>query len=210
MVTDNASAAPSDLLNAPAHAHTPRLWDMAGAFLVIGALAFGGQSGLLALLNRNLAERRGWVTETEITEAFTYVQLLPGPVVAQVVAYLGWKLRGTRGTLVATIAFLAPSVSTMILLGAVYQRIAHVNIVRDALGGLTAAVVGLIAVAIGKQGRKTVQEVPAFAVTLAAFTAAAVWRVNPALLVAVGGGLGILREALRKPDVSTENGAAVP
>jgi len=171
---------------------------MARAFFVIGGLAFGGQSGLLALLNRDLAERRRWLAPADIAEAFTYVQLLPGPVVAQVVAYLGWKLRGARGTVVATVAFLAPSVLVMIGVGAAYKSIAHASGVRAALGGLTAAVVGLIVVAIAKQGAKTLRDPLAVVVAVCALGAIYRWGVNPALLVAVGGGLGIVREALRK------------
>src|SRR4051812_30939772 len=102
----------------------PSLLEMARAFLVIGCLAFGGQGGLLALLSRDLVERRGWVKEGEITEAFTYVQLLPGAVVVQVVAYLGYRLRGWRGAFTATGCFLLPSVTVMLVLAAAYRRVA--------------------------------------------------------------------------------------
>ena len=169
---------------------------MARAFLVIGACAFGGQGGLLALLNRDLVERRGWLVETDITEAFTYVQLLPGAVVVQVVAYLGWKLRRGRGTAVATIAFLLPSLLTMLALGVAYQRIAMLAGVRAALNGLIAAVVGLIALATWKQGRKTIIGGLALAVAVLVCTASLLWHLNPALLVIEAGLISILREAI--------------
>ncbi len=178
---------------------------MGRAFLAIGALAFGGQSGLLALLNRDLAERRGWLGEKDITEAFTYVQLLPGAVVVQVVAYLGWKLRGARGVIVATVAFLLPSLLTMLALGVAYQRIASLAGVRAALNGLTAAVVGLIAVATWKQGRKTITGNFALLAAVAACAASLQWHVNPALLVVTAGLLSVAREAFtgkRKPEAT--------
>ena len=173
----------------------PSLLEMARAFLAIGAFAFGGQSGLLALLNRDLVERRAWLVETDITEAFTYVQLLPGAVVVQVVAYLGWKLRGARGVTVAAMAFLLPSVLTMLVLGVVYQRIASLVEVRAALGGLIAAVVGLIALATWKQGRKTIMGALALSTAILVFAASLWWHLNPALLVVAAGLLSILREA---------------
>ena len=191
----------------------PSVMEMARAFLVIGCLAFGGQGGLLALLSRDLAERRGWVKETEITEAFTYVQLLPGAVVVQVVAYLGYRLRGWRGAFVATGCFLLPSVTVMLLLAAAYTRVAALSGVPAALNGLTAAVVGLIALAAYKQARKTIKGVLGVLIAIVVCALSVGWRVNPAVLVVGAGLLGILREALPKtgkPDaiVKTVSGKA--
>ncbi len=112
---------------------------------------------MLALLSRDLVERRKWIEEAEVTEAFTYVQLLPGAVVVQVVAYLGYRLRGWRGAATSTFCFLLPSVVVMLLLAATYRRVSAVAGVPAALHGLTAAVVGLIALAAYKQARKTVK-----------------------------------------------------
>ncbi|MCW3094413.1 MAG: chromate transporter [Chthonomonadaceae bacterium] len=179
--------------------------EMGRVFLVIGALAFGGQGGLLALLSRDLAEGRGWVEEAEIAEAFTYVQLLPGAVVVQVVAYLGYRLRGWRGAAIATTAFLLPSVAAMLALAAVYRRVAVVTGVPAALHGLTSAVVGLIALAAYKQGRKTIKDAVGVCIAVTVL-AASVWtHVNPAVLVVTAGGIGLLREATRKKDMSAED-----
>ncbi len=177
---------------------TPRLLEIMRVFLVIGAVAFGGQGGLLALLSRDLVEARGWVDEAEIAEAFTYVQLLPGAVVVQVVAYLGYRLRGWAGAATATIFFLLPSVVAMLALAAAYQRVVTVHGIPAALNGLTAAVVGLIALAAYKQARKAVKDRLGVMITICVF-AAAVWRhINPAVLVVAAGMLGVLREARSK------------
>ena len=179
----------------------PGLAALGGAFLVIGALAFGGQGGLLALLNRDIVERRGWATEADVAQAYTYVQLLPGAVVVQVVAFLGWKLRGARGAALAVSAFLSPSVVVMLLLAVLYGRLSVLSGVPAALNGLTAAVVGLIAWATWKQARKTITGIGGAALALAALAASIAWHVNPALLVIGAGLLGVAREAVRRgPD----------
>ena len=174
----------------------PRLFEMARAFLVIGGMAFGGQGGLLALLSRDLVERRQWIEEAEIAEAFTYVQLLPGAVVVQVVAYLGYRLRRWRGAAVATACFLLPSVVTMLLLAAAYRRVAAVPGVPAALNGLTSAVVGLIALAAYKQARKTVKDVLGIAIAVGVCAASILGQVNPAILVVMAGVIGLAREAM--------------
>ena len=172
----------------------PSLMAIGHAFLIIGALAFGGQGGLLALLSRDLVERRGWIEEAEIAEAFTYVQLLPGAVVVQVVAYLGYRLRSWRGAAIATTCFLLPSVVTMLLLAAAYRRVAAVPGVPAALNGLTSAVVGLIALAAYKQARKTVKDALGVAIAGGVCTASVLWHVNPAVLVVTAGLFGLARE----------------
>ncbi len=176
----------------------PRLLEMIRVFLVIGTLAFGGQGGLLALLIRDLAEGRGWVEEAEIAEAYTYVQLLPGAVVVQVVAYLGYRLRGWRGAAAAAISFLLPSVVAMLALAAAYRRVAAAPGVPAALQGLTAAVVGLIALAAYKQCRKTVKDLLGAAIAVTVGALAVLRHVNPAVLVVAAGVIGIVREAASK------------
>jgi chromate transporter len=66
----------------------PDLPSLAWALLRIGAFAFGGLGATLSLLNRDLAERRGWVRSTDISEALAYTKPLPGSTVVQVVTYL--------------------------------------------------------------------------------------------------------------------------
>ncbi len=182
----------------------PNGFQIASVFLLLGVTAFGGQPALLALLNRELVERRGWVESDTVTEAFTYTKLLPGPVVVQVVAYLGYRLGGVRGVLAATTAFLLPSVATMLALGVAYERIETNHGVLAALGGLTAAVVGVILVATVKQASKTVPDAVSAIVAIAVCIAAAVWNVNPAWLVLAAGALGILREAHRPTPIAKD------
>lgn len=181
---------------APENNVSPSLAELGRAFLVVGALAFGGQGGLIALLSRDIAERRRWITDADIAESYTYVQLLPGAVVVQVVAYLGWKIRRGWGATVATVAFLVPSVVVMLLLAVLYQRLSALAGVPAALNGLTATVVGLIAVATAKQARKNVVDSLGVLLAVGALTASVVFHVNPALLVVGAGMIGIAREAL--------------
>ena len=153
---------------------------------------------MLVLLTRDLADRRGWLTETDIAEAFTYTKLLPGSTVVQVVAYLGWKLGGGLGVAVATVCFLLPAVLFMLALAALYRSVASLSGVHAALNGLTAAVVGLVVVAAWALGKKNVTDRMGFIIAAAVCVASILWRVNPAVLVIAAGLLGIVRESARR------------
>lgn len=179
---------------------------IARAFLLLGALGFGGQAALLALLTRDLAARRGWLTEADITEAFTYTKLLPGSTVVQVVAYLGWKLGGGKGAAVAALCFLLPAALFMLALAALYRSVASFAGVQAALNGLTAAVVGIVAVAAWTLGRKNIFDYLGLFVAVCVCAASVLWGVNPALLVVAAGLLGVAREALKGEKRHEEEG----
>lgn len=176
----------------------PPLPVMALAFLQLGAQAFGGQAVTIALFERDFVQRRGWLVEADITQALTYVNLLPGSTNVQVVAYLGYRLQGLPGTFVATGAFLLPSFLIMLAVAAMYHALAQLKGISAALQGLTAATVGLIAATMFKLGQKTLHGWGDVAVAGLVFFASVRFQVNAALLVAAAGLLGVVRVIGRK------------
>lgn len=175
----------------------PTRLDMAGAFLRLGMQGFGGQAALLSLLQRDLVERRGWLRAADIPEALTYTNLLPGSTNIQVVAYLGYKLRGLPGMLVATTAFLFPAVLIMLAFAVGYRFLRNVSGVPHALQGLTAAATGLmLSVAVGLFHKQVTTLLPFF-FAAAAFVGSVRFGVNPAFLVGAAGLIGVVREAGR-------------
>lgn len=171
---------------------------IAGSFLRLGAQGFGGLGAVTALITRDLVERRGWLREDDITEALTYTKLLPGSTVVQVVAYLGWRLRGLPGTFAATGAFLLPSFLVMLGLAAGYRAIKPPAGAPAALMGLMAAVVGLLVVTGWGLGRKNIVGLGGLVIALLTFAASVRYGINPAVLVIVAGMLGVAREVAGK------------
>lgn len=176
----------------------PTAFEITKSFLKLGAQGFGGQGALLVLLIRELVERRAWLSETDITEAFTYTKLLPGSTVVQVVAFLGWKLRGTSGVAAATIAFLLPSFFLMLAFAASYRYIAPLSGVAAALQGLTAAAVGLVVFAAWTLARKNIAGPAGVVVAVVVCVASVRFGINPAMLVIAAGGVGVVREVVKK------------
>ena len=78
----------------PALATASRFW------LRLGLVSFGGPAGQIALLHRELVERRRWLSERRYLHALNYCMLLPGPEATQLATYLGWLMHGVRGGLV--------------------------------------------------------------------------------------------------------------
>ncbi len=171
----------------------PQVSAMALAFLQLGAQAFGGQAVTLTLLERDFVQRRGWLVEADLTQALTYVNLLPGSTNVQVVAYLGYRLRGLPGTFAATGAFLLPSFLVMLTFAVMYHALVPLRGIPAALQGLTAATIGLIGATMFKLGQKTLRGWGDVAVAGLVFFASVRFHVNAALLVAAAGLLGVVR-----------------
>ena len=74
----------------------------------IGLLSFGGPAGQIALMHKELVERRKWIDDERFFHALSYCTLLPGPEAQQLATYIGWLLHRTRGGLVAGGLFVLP------------------------------------------------------------------------------------------------------
>lgn len=174
----------------------PGLLSLGWALLCIGAVAFGGLGATLALLRRELVERRGWLRPSDVTEALAYTKPLPGSTVVQVVTFLGWRLGSWPGAVVATVAFLLPALALMTVAAAAVLALPDAPWVRGALTGLQVAVVGLLAAALWHLARSEAGSALLLTVLLVAFAAGLF--VNAALVVAAAGAIGVLIDRVKR------------
>lgn len=170
-------------------------------FLRIGATAFGGLGAGLALIERELVQNRRFLTGEDVTEALTYTKLLPGSTLIQVVAYLGFKLRGWPGSALATAAFVFPSAAMMLLLAVFYGSVSGLPGIGPAVNGLTAAVVGLLLAATYRLGKANIKEPLTLGLALLAFISGGFFGVHAAAVVVAAGLLGVF---LLSPPVPKE------
>src|SRR5258706_8410571 len=87
---------------------TPTFREALRFWLKLGFISFGGPAGQIAIMHRELVERRRWISERRFLHALNYCMLLPGPEAQQLATYIGWLLHGTRGGIVAGALFLLP------------------------------------------------------------------------------------------------------
>lgn len=174
----------------PATSRHCSLSDVALAHLRLGAVAFGGLGAALALLQRDLVERRGWLVPRDISDALAFTKPLPGSTVVQVVAFLGWRLRGWPGALAATFAFLVPATILMIAAAAGTAALPAAPWVDGALMGLQVAVIGLLGAAMWRLARSEAKGRALTFILLVGFGAGLF--VNAALVVAGAGLAGAL------------------
>ncbi len=129
---------------------------MAGYFLRLGTIGFGGPIALAGYMQRDLVEQRSWVTSEDYKQGLALAQLSPGPLAAQLAMYLGWVRAGTLGASVVAAAFILPSFVMVLALSAFYVRFGGLPWMRGAFYGIGAAVIAIIARSAVKLVRKTI------------------------------------------------------
>jgi chromate transporter len=164
---------------------------LAATFLRIGALSFGGLGATLALIEHEFVERHAVISRAAVTDALTHTKLLPGSTVVQVVAYLGWRLAGWRGSAVATIAFLLPSVLLMVALAYGYLQVATLPAIVSIRRGVVAVVSALLLVTMSRLARQTVTTPLARALAIGGFFVVILLPSGSPIVVVAAGFLGI-------------------
>ena len=124
-------------------------------FLRLGTLGFGGPIALAGYMQRDLVERRRWVSKQDYMEGLALAQLAPGPLAAQLAIYLGWIRAGTLGATLVSAAFILPSFVMVLVLSAVYVRFGGLSWMQGVFYGIGAAVIAIIARSAYKLVRMT-------------------------------------------------------
>jgi chromate transporter len=153
----------------------------------LGFISFGGPAGQIAIMQRDLVDRRKWISQERFLHALSYCMLLPGPEAQQLAIYIGWLLHGTRGAIVAGAFFVIPSVFILWALSAVYAAYGSMPLVAGVLAGLKPAVVALVVVALLRIGSRALKPKGLVLVAAAAFAAIYFLHVPfPAIVLGAG------------------------
>ena len=155
----------------------------------LGFISFGGPAGQIAIMHRELVEKRCWVSEQRFLHALNFCMVLPGPEAQQLATYLGWLMHRTRGGVLAGVLFVLPSLVLLIALSWVYMAFGQQPLVAGVFYGIKPAVAAIIfhalhRIASKSLGNPRVRPVP-WAIALASFVA--IWALNaPFPLVVLG------------------------
>jgi chromate transporter len=158
----------------------------------LGFTSFGGPAGQIALMQRDLVDRRRWISQERFLYALSYCMLLPGPEAQQLAIYIGWLLHGIPGGIAAGALFVLPSVFILWGLSAVYAAFGSVPAVAGIFAGLKPAVVALVIAALLKIGARALNPRGLAAIAAGAFVGIFVLHVPFPAIVIGAGLLGLL------------------
>ncbi len=156
-------------------------------WLKLGFVNFGGPAGQIALMHKELVDEKRWVSEAQFLRALNFCTLLPGPEAQQLATYIGWRLHGVRGGLVAGLLFIAPSIVVMLLLSWLTAAYGAVPLVRGLFYGIQPVVIAIVLEAVLRIGRRTLTHPVLLAFAALAFVTLAILRLPfPFVVFAAG------------------------
>jgi chromate transporter len=175
-----------DSATAPRFAEAVRFW------LRLGLISFGGTAAHLGIMHDDLVERRGWIDNEDFFHALGHCMILPGPEAQQLAIYLGWRLNGMKGGVVAGALFVLPSMLVLLALSIVYARFGSLVWISAIFSCLRPTALALVLLALTRLAKRSLTEPVQWAVALGAF-AAMIWlHVSVPFVMAVAIVLGFI------------------
>ena len=155
------------------------LFDLFWTFCKIGALTFGGGYAMLPLIQREIVENKKWSTEKEILDYYAVGQCTPGVIAVNTATFIGYKLRGIIGGIVATLGVIFPSIVIILIIATFLQNFADLAIVQSAFAGIRVAVVALIITTVVKLIKSSIKDYLGVIIAIIAFVISAFIGLSP-------------------------------
>jgi len=165
------------------------LRDVLKYFLYLGTFGFGGPIALAGYMQRDLVERRGWITKKDYVDGLALAQLAPGPLAAQLAIYLGWVKGRVLGATAVAVAFILPSLLMVLVLSALYVWFGGLPWMQSAFYGIGAAVIAIIARSALKLVKLTLAKDRLLWVLFSASALATAWTESEIIWLFLGSGV---------------------
>ncbi|MBX3295849.1 MAG: chromate efflux transporter [Acidobacteria bacterium] len=166
----------------------------------LGLISFGGPAGQIAIMHKELVDKRRWLSDERFLHALNYCMLLPGPEAQQLAIYIGWLMHRTWGGIVAGAFFVIPSIFVLLALSYVYAAYGNVPAVAGVLAGFKPIVVAIVVEAVVKIGGKALKGAAHFAIAALAFVSIYFLHVPFPLIIVAAAAIGFLGTRIA-PDV---------
>jgi chromate transporter len=170
------------------------------AFTRIGLLSFGGPTGQIALMHRELVDEHQWIAEEDFLHALNFCHLLPGPEAQQLATWIGWRLHGWRGGLAAGLLFVIPGALIILALSILYAIAANLAWVEALFLGVKAAVLAIVVQALFRIAGRALDTGLKRALAVAAFVGLFLFDL-PFPLIVLGSGVIGMAIAAWRPDL---------
>lgn len=135
------------------------LLDIYIAFVKIGAFTFGGGLAMMPMMQRELVDKRNWITEEDLIDYYAIGQSTPGIIAVNVSTFVGYKRMGIIGGIIGTLGVISPSILIIMILANLIDSVDEFPVVQRALRGVNVAVAALLTSVIYKFAKKTIKNI---------------------------------------------------
>lgn len=173
-----------------------KLWKMFLVFFRIGAFTIGGGYAMLPLIEKEVVDNNNWVSEEEIVDVFAISQSVPGVIAINSSIFIGYKVSGYIGAIVAALGVILPSFFIILIIAYLLFNIQNNVYLEKAFTGVRAGVTAMILLSVIKLAKSAVKDKLGLILAIAAFITIVVFDIHAILAIATGGIVGYLAYGL--------------
>lgn len=166
--------------------------DLFLTFARIGGFTFGGGYAMLPMLQAEVVEKKQWATEDQLMDYYAIGQCTPGIIAVNTATFIGYKIKGVLGGIIATLGVVSPSLVIITVIAMFLQHFAEYQPVQHACAGITCCVCVLILQAVLKLAKKSLADKGAIALFVCVLLLSLFTSVSSYILVVAAGVLGWL------------------
>lgn len=173
------------------------LIDLFFTFCRIGGLTFGGGYAMLPMIQKEIVEEKKWATEEEVLDYYAVGQCTPGIIAVNTATFIGYKVQGIIGAIVATLGVVFPSLIIITIIAALLKNFANYSIVQHAFSGIRVVVIALIVSAILKLAKTSIKNSTTLIIAIIAFILVAFVNLSPIYIVVAAACIGLILKFIR-------------
>jgi chromate transporter len=155
-------------------------------FFKIGAFTFGGGYAMLPLIEREIVENKGWLSQDEMVDIFAISQSFPGAVAINSAIFIGKKICGYPGAFLALLGTILPSFVIITIVAIIFERISDINFIKAAFKGIGSAVVALLIVAAIRVGKTAIRDKSGILIFIIALVLLVIIKIHPVYVIIMG------------------------
>lgn len=167
-------------------------------FFKLGIVNFGGGYALLPLLQKELVEKYKWATDEEIVDYYAIGQCTPGAIAINVSTFIGYKVKGVLGGIVATLGFISPAFVIIFVIATILSNFSDIPQVQSAFKAIRVCVFVLVLSAIMKLRKKSVYDITTLIVAGLVFILATFTKIPLFVFVILAGIVGITYNLIKQ------------
>lgn len=166
-------------------------------FFKIGLFTFGGGYAMVAIMERDLVEKKNWISHEEFLDLIAIAESTPGPLAINSATYIGYKVAGVFGSIMASLGVVLPSFIIIFAISMVFDKFMQIKYVQYAFHGIQACVCFLIlsaGIKLLKHVKKTVLSVTLLVATMGCLVAFSLFSIkfSSVFYVLIGGAIGLI------------------
>ncbi len=161
-------------------------------FFKIGAFTFGGGYAMIPLIQREVVEKKNWMTDEDILDIVAIAETTPGPIAINSATFVGTKVAGFFGAACATLGVVLPSFIVITAVSYVLELFQSVQAVQFAFGGIRAGVIALVFKALISMYKKCPKDRISYIVAVFAFLAAVFIDISVIYVLIACAGIGLV------------------